>query len=35
MFQPGGWCEYDEVMLQDGHVWIGYDWRGQRYYLPI
>lgn len=35
MFQPGGWCEYDEVMLQDGHVWIGYDWWGQRYYLPI
>ncbi|HAR6122236.1 TPA: hypothetical protein I1677_001922, partial [Staphylococcus pseudintermedius] len=20
---------------QDGHVWIGYDWQGQRYYLPI
>lgn len=35
MFQPGGWCEYDEVMLQDGHVWVGYDWQGQRYYLPI
>lgn len=34
-FQPGGWCDYDEVMLQDGHVWIGYDWKGQRYYLPI
>ncbi|UXR34513.1 SH3 domain-containing protein [Staphylococcus simulans] len=34
-FQPGGWCDYDEVMLQDGHVWIGYDWEGQRYYLPI
>ncbi len=34
-FQPGGWCEYDEVMLQDGHVWVGYDWQGQRYYLPI
>ncbi|PCF44029.1 SH3 domain-containing protein [Staphylococcus delphini] len=35
LFQPGGYCEYDEVMLQDGHVWIGYDWQGQRYYLPI
>ena len=34
-FQPGGWCDYDEVMLQDGHVWVGYDWQGQRYYLPI
>lgn len=34
-FQPGGYCDYDEVMLQDGHVWIGYDWKGQRYYLPI
>ena len=34
-FQPGGYCDYDEVMLQDGHVWIGYDWQGQRYYLPI
>ena len=34
-FQPGGWCDYDEVMLQDGHVWIGYDWKGRRYYLPI
>lgn len=34
-FQPGGWCDYDEVMLQDAHVWIGYDWKGKRYYLPI
>lgn len=34
-FQPGGYCDYDEVMLQDEHVWIGYDWKGQRYYLPI
>ncbi|RIM01017.1 SH3 domain-containing protein, partial [Staphylococcus chromogenes] len=34
-FQPGGYCDYDEVMLQDGHVWISYDWQGQRYYLPI
>ena len=35
MFQPGGYTPYDEVMLQDGHVWIGYDWKGVRYYLPI
>ena len=34
-FQPGGYCDYDEVMLQDGHVWIGYTWKGVRYYLPI
>ncbi|PTF13138.1 SH3 domain-containing protein [Staphylococcus devriesei] len=34
-FRPGGYCDYDEVMLQDEHVWIGYDWKGQRYYLPI
>ena len=34
-FQPGGWCDYDEVMLQDGHVGIGYTWKGARYYLPI
>lgn len=34
-FQPGGYTPYDEVMLQDGHVWIGYDWQGKRYYLPI
>lgn len=34
-FQPGGYCDYDEVILQDGHVWIGYDWKKQRYYLPI
>lgn len=34
-FQPGGYCDYDEVMLQDGLVWIGYDWKGVRYYLPI
>lgn len=34
-FQPGGYCDYDEVMLQDNHVWIGYTWKGKRYYLPI
>ncbi|MBH4618970.1 SH3 domain-containing protein [Staphylococcus aureus] len=34
-FQPGGYCDYTEVMLQNGHVWVGYTWEGQRYYLPI
>ena len=35
MFQPGGYCDYDEVMISDGFVWVGYTWRGVRYYLPI
>ena len=34
-FQPGGYVNYDEVCLQDGHVWVGYNWNGYRYYLPI
>lgn len=35
-FQPGGYTPtYKEVMLQDGHVWISYDWEGKTYYLPI
>lgn len=35
-FQPGGYTPtYKEVMLQDGHVWISYDWQGKTYYLPI
>lgn len=34
-FQPGGYTPYDEVMIQDGFVWIGYTWKGVRYYLPI
>src|SRR5699024_9980495 len=34
-FLPGVYCDYDEVMLQDGNVWIGYTWKGVRYYLPI
>ena len=34
-FQPGGWCDYDEVMLQDSLVWVGYTWQNKRYYLPI
>ena len=34
-FQPGGWCDYTSVLLQDGHVWIEYKWKGTLYYLPI
>lgn len=34
-FQPGGYVNYDEVCLQDRYVWIGYNWNGYRYYLPI
>lgn len=34
-FQPSGYVKYDEVCLQDGHVWIGFDWNNTRYYTPI
>lgn len=34
-FQPGGYCEYTSVLLQDGHVWIEYEWKNTLYYLPI
>ena len=34
-FQPGGWCDYTSVLLQDGHVWLEYEWKGTLYYLPI
>lgn len=34
-FQPSGYVNYDEVCLQDGHVWIGFDWNNTRYYMPI
>lgn len=34
-FQPGGYVNYDEVCIQDGYVWIGYTWKGVRYYLPV
>lgn len=28
--------EYDELMLQDKHVWVGYDsYEGERIYLPV
>src|SRR5699024_2634052 len=34
-FQPGGYVTYDEVCLRDNFIWIGYTWKGVRYYLPI
>lgn len=34
-FQPSGYTPYDEVCLQDGHVWIGFNWNNTRYYMPI
>lgn len=34
-FQQGGYVNYDEVCIQDGHVWIGYTFKSVRYYLPI
>ncbi|QLK86959.1 hypothetical protein FGL66_03970 [Staphylococcus sp. 17KM0847] len=34
-FKKGQSINYDELMLQDGHVWIGYNYNGKRYYLPI
>ncbi|QWY14498.1 endolysin [Staphylococcus phage JPL-50] len=34
-FQPNGYTPYDEVCLSDGLVWIGYNWQGTRYYLPV
>ena len=34
-FQPGGYTNYDEVCIRDNFVWIGYTWKGVRYYLPV
>nr|WP_275114375.1 SH3 domain-containing protein [Staphylococcus simulans] len=32
----GASINYDEVMLQDGHVWVGYDsFESERLYLPV
>jgi N-acetylmuramoyl-L-alanine amidase len=37
----GGWCypkwpiRYDELAIQDNHLWIGYTQNGKRWYLPI
>ena len=33
---PNTKIEYDEIMLQDKHVWVGYDsFEGERIYLPV
>ena len=34
-FQPGGWCDYTSVLLQDNHVWLEYKWKNKLYYIPI
>lgn len=34
-FQPFGWADYNEVLLQDYHVWVAYNWNNGRFYLPI
>lgn len=34
-FQPGGWCNYTSVLLQDNHVWLEYEWQNTLYYIPI
>lgn len=35
VLQPNVIIQYDEVMLQDGHVWLGYNGYYGRVYLPI
>lgn len=34
-FQPKGYTPYDEVCISDGFVWLGYNWKNVRYYIPI
>ncbi|KOR13927.1 autolysin [Staphylococcus carnosus] len=34
-FQPGGYCDYTSVLLQDNHVWLEYKWKNKLYYIPI
>ena len=31
---PGFSIKYDEIVRQNGHVWIGYNQNGKRWYLP-
>lgn len=37
----GGWanpswkCNYDEIVRQDGHIWLGYTVSGKRKYIPV
>lgn len=33
---PAGWkCNYDEIVRQDGHIWLGYTVEGKRKYIPV
>lgn len=35
-FAPAGWkCSYDEIVRQDGHIWLGYTVNGRRKYIPV
>lgn len=32
---PGWKCNYDEIVRQDGHIWLGYTVSGKRKYIPV
>ena len=32
---PGWKCNYDEIVRQDGHIWLGYTVGGKRKYVPV
>ena len=32
---PGWKCNYDEIVRQDGHIWLGYKASGKRKYIPV
>lgn len=35
-YAPAGWkCNYDEIVRQDGHIWLGYTIQGKRKYIPV
>lgn len=35
-YAPAGWkCNYDEIVRQDGHIWLGYTVEGKRKYIPV
>ena len=33
--KPGWKCKYDEIVRQDGHIWLGYTVSGKRKYIPV
>lgn len=33
--KPGWKCNYDEIVRQDGHIWLGYTVSGKRKYIPV